>query len=45
MIDTGNQIVAEHETDDLEVVGSIPSREIFYFVLLRQCWQDPASIW
>ena len=37
--------LAEHETGDPEVVGSIPSRGNFFFVLLRQCWQDPATIW
>ena len=37
--------LAECETDDLEVVGSIPSRATFYFALLHQCWQDPAMIW
>ena len=36
--------LAEHGTDDLEVVGSIPGRgNIFYFALLVQCWQDLAG--
>ena len=39
--------LAEHGTEDLEVVGSIPGRDnfSFYFSLLLQCWQDPATIW
>ena len=36
---------AECETDDPEVVGSIPSRANFLFAFLCQCWQDPATIW
>ena len=35
----------ERGTDDLEVVGSVPGTKNFFFALLLQCWQDPASIW
>ena len=38
--------LVEHKTDDLEVVGSVPSRgNFFIFALHHQYWQDPATIW
>ena len=38
--------LAEHGTDDLEVVDSIPGKDnFFYIALFLQCWQDPATMW
>ena len=43
---TDSLLEAERETHDLEVWVQAPvGATFFYFALLRQCWQDPATIW